>query len=210
MPLFALRMRTVMPLRREGREPKVNRMDAGTLIPLLVDERERLVRLALRRLPTEADAEDVVQRALMRATERAGALEDPARLRPWLARIVLRGIADFYGSRTPEPSSDIESIEISSDEEDGSGNICQCSVGLLDGLRPSYADVLRRVDMDGQPPEVAAAALAISVTNLHVRLHRARRALRERLKEHCGVSTCGPCLDCTCNARGRCGHPVAS
>jgi RNA polymerase sigma factor (sigma-70 family) len=209
MPVFALRVRNVLRLRTQGSEPKLEAMDPQALVPLLVDERERLVRLALRRMPTEADAEDVVQRALMRATERAGSLEDPARLRPWLARILLRGIADFYRSRRPEGSSDTEGIEDPADAPGVSGNTCACSVRLLADLPPSYADVLRRVDMDGQAPEAAAAALAISVTNLHVRLHRARRALRERVKEHCGVSTCGPCLDCTCHARGRCGDSVA-
>jgi RNA polymerase sigma factor (sigma-70 family) len=185
-------------------------MDSRAHIPLLADERERLVRLAGRRLPTEADAEDVVQRALMRATERAGSLEDPARIRAWLARFVLRGIADFYRAQRPGRSSGAEGIEEQPAAHDAPSNVCGCSLRLLDALPGSYAEVLRRVDVDGQAPEAAAAALGITVTNLHVRLHRARRALRERIKEHCGVSTCGPCLDCTCHAQVRCGDSVAS
>lgn len=181
-------------------------MEARTLVPLLADGRRGFVRLARRRLPTEADAEDVVQRAMMRATERAGSLEDPARVRPWFGRILLRGIADFYRSRRPERAPEATDIGVSAHALDGSGNACPCTLRLMGSLLPAYAEVLRRIDIEGEPPEAVAATLSISAGNLNVRLHRARRALREQVKRHCGVSTCGPCLDCTCDAHGRCGE----
>jgi RNA polymerase sigma-70 factor (ECF subfamily) len=76
---------------------------------------------------------------------------------------------------------------------------------MLRELRPSYAEGVRRVDFEGEDPRVVASALGVSMTNLYVRLHRARRALREGVEEHCGVSSVAPCLECTCHARGRCG-----
>jgi DNA-directed RNA polymerase specialized sigma24 family protein len=150
-----------------------------------------------------------VQRAMMRATERAGSLKDPVRVRPWFGRILRRGIADFYRSRRPEGTPDSADMDVAADTLDAAGNPCACSLRLLEALRPSYAEVLRRIDVEGQSAESVAMALAISAANLHVRLHRARRALRERVKRHCGVSTSGPCLDCTCGARGRCGGAVS-
>jgi hypothetical protein len=51
----------------------------ASLATLLAAERPRLLRMARRRLPTPADAEDVVPRAMLRAAENAGALRDPAR-----------------------------------------------------------------------------------------------------------------------------------
>jgi RNA polymerase sigma-70 factor (ECF subfamily) len=205
-----MQLRDIVRLRKADNSPTLDRMDARALIPLLAEERVRFVRMAERKLPTEADAEDIVQRAMTRATKRAGSLEDPVRFRPWFARIVQRGIADFYRSRRPEGSSDAEGIEDPTPAQDTANNICRCSVRLTNDLPRNYADVLQRIDMDDQAPEAAAAALGISVTNLQVRLHRARRALRERVKAHCGVSTSAPCLDCTCHARGRCGDSVAT
>jgi RNA polymerase sigma-70 factor (ECF subfamily) len=178
-------------------------MDARTLVEPLAGERPRFVRLARRRLPTDADAEDVVQRAMIRAADRAGSLGDPERLRAWFGRILRRGIADFHRSRRPEDASD--TIDVADDEPEPQRSPCACSLRLLATLRPGYADVLRRLDVEGESPELAAVALSISTANLHVRLHRARRALRERVSRHCGVSTCRPCLDCTCDAHGRCG-----
>ncbi len=183
-------------------------MEAGALLRFLTEERARFVRIARLRLPDAADAEDVVQKAMALATERAASLEDAARVRAWFGSILRRQIADFYRSRPLAMREVMETDVILVPEP--RRNPCACSVKLLGELRPAYADVLRRVDMDGESPEAVAVALGVSAPNLHVRLHRARRALRERVKKHCGVATCGPCLDCTCDAHGRCGKARAS
>jgi DNA-directed RNA polymerase specialized sigma24 family protein len=184
-------------------------MDASALLRFLTEERARFVRIARQRLPDAADAEDVVQRAMTLATERAASLEDAARVRAWFGSIVRRQIADFYRSRPPEAVREVLDTDAVLVPEPR-GNPCACSVKLLGELRPAYADVLRRVDVDGESPEAVAVALGVSLPNLYVRLHRARRALRESVKKHCGVATCGPCLDCTCDAHGRCGKERAS
>src|SRR5580704_6630631 len=102
-------------------------MDARVLVPMLNASRTRFVRLARRRLPTEADAEDVVQQAMLRATERAGSLEDPARVVPWFGRIVERGIADFYRSRRPDIPSDDAANALVAEATEAPHNPCACS-----------------------------------------------------------------------------------
>jgi RNA polymerase sigma-70 factor (ECF subfamily) len=180
-------------------------MDAGPLALLLARERSRFLELARRRLPHGADAEDVVQSAMMRAAERAGSLEDPARLHPWFGRILRRAIADFYRAKGPETPSGSAGLEVAVAAPEPSGNPCACSVRLMRGLPSAYSDVLRLVDLEGLGAAAAASALGITPANLHVRLHRARRALRARVMRHCGVTGCGPCLDCKCDAGHRCG-----
>jgi RNA polymerase sigma-70 factor (ECF subfamily) len=187
-------------------------VDAGSLIALLSAERARLVRLTRRRVPAAADAEDVVQTAMVRAAERARSLRDPLRLEPWFRQILQRTIADFYRSRTLEIALDSNdahpSVGANGAAETGAEaeNACACGLQLMATLRPAYADVLRRVDIDGQPPKAVAATLSISERNLHVRLHRARHALRERVRAHCGVLGLRRCLDCGCDAVHRCGR----
>jgi RNA polymerase sigma-70 factor (ECF subfamily) len=203
-------MRGRVPLRRRAREARLIEMDARILVPLLAAERARYVKSARRRLPTEADAEDVVQKALMRAAERAGSLEDPARLRPWFARIVRRGVVDFFRSQRPMETCDAADLPLEAEVEVAPRRLCPCSLRLVDGLRPAYAEVIRRVDVEGEPMESVALALGITAGTLHVRVHRARRALRDRVMRHCGVASCGPCLDCTCSAHERCGRRPAA
>jgi RNA polymerase sigma-70 factor (ECF subfamily) len=183
-------------------------MDARALIEQLTDERAQFVRLARSRVATEADAEDVVQRAMMRAAERAPQLTDAGRARAWFYRILRRAIVDHHRSRPRDTSFEGLHHEPAANDEsvDRHGpSACHCTLRMLAELRPAYAEIVRRVDFDEEDPGVVASALGLSMTNLYVRLHRARRALRERVEGHCGVSSIAPCLDCTCHAHGRCG-----
>jgi RNA polymerase sigma-70 factor (ECF subfamily) len=43
-----------------------------------------------------------------------------------------------------------------------------------------------------------------------VRLHRARRALKERLAAHCGTTSARSCADCGCEERGCCARPSSA
>ncbi|HEX8004071.1 MAG TPA: sigma-70 family RNA polymerase sigma factor [Mycobacteriales bacterium] len=62
--------------------------------PEIAAHRERLVRLARRRVPTLEDAEDVVSEAMLRCATFEGL--DPARLAQFLTTVTLRLCADFY------------------------------------------------------------------------------------------------------------------
>jgi RNA polymerase sigma-70 factor (ECF subfamily) len=180
-------------------------MEARVLIDGLTGERARFVRLARSRVATEADAEDVVQQALMRAAERASQIADASRARAWFYRILRRAIVDHHRRKPPEFSGDVPEDEPAANDERPRGPTCRCAVRLLGELRPAYAEVVRRLDFEQQDPRAAADALHLSMSNLYVRLHRARRALRDRVQGHCGVASIGPCLECTCHAHHRCG-----
>jgi RNA polymerase sigma-70 factor (ECF subfamily) len=179
---------------------------------VLANERARFVRMARRYVATDADAEDVVQRALLRASTRAESLEDPARAGAWFHRIVRHAIVDYHRARAADPllrASVVDDSEepAGADLAPGAHAPCECAVRLLDQLRPAYAEVLRKVDLAGADPAEVAAALHISPGNLNVRLHRARRALRSAVEEHCGVHSGRPCLDCTCDRDNCCSGP---
>jgi RNA polymerase sigma-70 factor (ECF subfamily) len=180
-------------------------MDAGARDTRNAAERSRFVQMARKRVATTADAEDIVQRALVRAAERADSLVDPARARAWFYRILRNAIVDHHRAR-PRDAGDADALEsLPADAMEEAPSTCRCALHLLAELRPSYAEIVRRVDFDGEEPAVVAAALALSTTNFHVRLHRARRALRDRVESHCGVASVTPCLNCNCHAHERCG-----
>jgi DNA-directed RNA polymerase specialized sigma24 family protein len=79
-------------------------------------------------------------------------------------------------------------------------DICGCPMTLLASLRPEYAEILRRVDVEDQSLAESAAGLRISTNNAAVRLHRARKALREALLQFCGTDSMRACVDCGCDA----------
>ena len=71
---------------------------------------------------------------------------------------------------------------------------------LADTLKPEYADVLRRVELDGVAVKDYADAAGISASNAGVRIFGAREALRKQVARSCGTCADHGCLDCTCHA----------
>ena len=181
-------------------------MDAHALLEALSGERARLVRFTRQRVGTDSDAEDLVQLATLRAAERAGSLEDPARARAWFYRILRNAIVDHRRAASGEAAR--RSATQPDDVAEAAVHAptpCGCGPRLLAELRPNYAEVIRRVDLEGEEAGSAAAALGISQGNLDVRLHRARRSLRDAVCAYCGVGSSRPCLDCSCDEGRRCG-----
>ncbi len=174
------------------------------LVERLATSRARFVEFVEQRVSDPELAEDIVQESLLKAIRSAPALRDEERLMPWFYRILRNAIIDSYRHRAAvdrrvsrEPLPDLP--ELPEDE----AIVCECLYEILPALRPEYADLIRRLDLDEQSTATVAEDLGITANNLKVRRHRARRALKERLEEACRVCAEHGCLDCTCGG----GHP---
>lgn len=180
----------------------------------LAAARPRWVAFVRRRVPADLDAEDIVQRALARAAHNADRLRDPERLVPWFYRILRRAVADALAARAAapatEPADELLAELPAPPADDELASACACVAELLDGLRPEYAAVVRRVVLEDESLREAAAELGITENNAAVRLHRARGALRREIEACCGVTSLRACLDCTCDIDGRCGGRAPS
>ena len=75
---------------------------------------------------------------------------------------------------------------------------CQCSLAQAQRLPDAYASILDLVDAQGFSLVEAAARLDITRNNAAVRLHRARKALRDAMEAHCGVTDPQACAACRC------------
>lgn len=162
-----------------------------------------LKRFVRRKVP-DADVDDVLQTAAIRAVENANALRDTARIRPWLYRIHRNVIVDEVRSRARQTRL-IEAMRFEAEPDRQQPEpACACSLAQARRLCRNYESILSLVDIGGTSLAKAAEVLNISVNNASVRLHRARAALKRRLKEHCGVTSLRACLDCRCSDEGCC------
>ncbi|MEL7305340.1 MAG: RNA polymerase sigma factor [Myxococcota bacterium] len=150
------------------------------------------------------DADDVVQIAAMRAVERAHTLRDPGRVLPWLFRLHRHVIIDWARKRSAEQRWVDEDASVFDAATASPTERCRCSVTQVQHLSPSYSAILSLVDLGESSLSEAAEQLGVSVNNATVRLHRARKALRERMREHCGVTRARDCNDCRCAYEGCC------
>jgi RNA polymerase sigma factor (sigma-70 family) len=124
------------------------------------------------------EAEDVVQEALLRAFLSLSQLRDPARFDAWLCGIAVN-VAKMRLRRravetrvVPEPASN-GGIE--------EGELLELVRDALEILPTGQRDAVLMHYVDGLSCEEISAVLGTSPGAIRVRLHRARRQLRERL-----------------------------
>ncbi len=160
---------------------------------------------ARRRLGDEQLAADAVQESLLRALKSDRELAADDNTIAWFYRILRNVMTDLHRRRAAqtralERFATESAIGAEADDAELEQTACACFRALLPTLRPEYARVLQLSDLDGQPAETVAEQVGISRNNLKVRLHRARRQLRERLEQTCQACATHGCLDCQCDS----------
>jgi len=194
------------------KQPLERREGARHASPLLNDLIHQLVghqsafRAFLRkRLPDDGLVEDLLQQSLLKAVERGHEMKSENAV-GWFYRILRNAVADYYRARAADDRK-VEGLHrtmVASGEDmtpaldEIRPTVCACLGTLLKGMRPAYVDVIRRIDLEGEPPAKVAKDLGVTTNTLAVRLHRARQLLRTTLEESCGICTKHGCLNCTC------------
>lgn len=177
---------------------------AASVEHALIEDHRELLAFLQRRLGCREDAEEALQNFMLRAIERAATLRDVHTLRGWLSRLLATSIADkrraAVAKHRREVSLDTAPPEaLQQEEAEADGAVCLCLHQLLPTLRPDYAQIIRRVDLEEERRSVVAEDLKITPNNLSVRLLRARQALRRRLEEFCLTCPEHGFLDCGCD-----------
>ena len=173
----------------------------GAATHLLRNIRE-FTAFARRRLGDPELAADAVQESLLKALRSADQLRDQDSAKAWFYRILRRTIVDLYRRRDAREraAAELERELSGAPDAEEERLVCGCIDGLLPAMAPQYAELIRRIDLNEEHPEMLAAELNISKNNLNVRLHRARQQLKSRLEENCRICAAHGCLDCHCKS----------
>lgn len=170
-------------------------------------EQESAFRVFLRRrVGDEALVEDLLQQSMVRAVQSHHSIRNTESVVAWFYKILRHTLIDYYRSKEAEARRDeafLQELTISGDDkqppiDEMKATVCTCLHHLLPALHSNYAEIIRRIDLEGESPKRVAEELKISQSNLTVRLHRARQALRASLEQSCGVCSKHGCLNCTC------------
>lgn len=172
------------------------------VVAALVENHRRFLAFLERRVGNRADAEEILQAAFVRGLERAGELRDEERAVAWFYRMLRNALVDHWRHRgaaaRAEEALARELADAHEPAPELAAEICGCFEPLLDALKPEYAEILKRVDLEGLRPAEFAERSGLTANNAMVRLHRARRALREQLQAACRTCADHGCLDCSC------------
>lgn len=151
------------------------------------------------RIGHEADAEDLLQNGLVKALARADEVKDGEKIVAWFYQLLRHAIVDHLRSRRAAAARDdrwAAEAGVLADDTEAERQICACFERLLPTLKPTQAELIRRVELQGESVAHAAVALGLTPNHASVTLHRARGELRTKLVSFCG--------DCRCLKRCEC------
>lgn len=189
---------------------------AATNAPLPPVTSDRAVRTALvesygrfwsylrKRFRVQAEAEEVLQAFMLRALERSADLRGISAVRGWLSRILATTIVDFHRQRSrtireARFTAELNDRLVMDDGAEVDHDVCECLYRYLPLLKTEQAEVIRRIDLAGEPRELVAVETGVTVNNITVRLHRARQALKGHLEEMCADCLDDSYLACRCS-----------
>ena len=152
------------------------------------------------RVGSEAEAEDLLQAAYAKAVEKAGTIRDDESSVAWFYRLLRNAIVDLRRERQRRRGQPLDAAQDIPDPELHRA-VCACVNELVPTLKPEWGRLVLRVDLEGESVPEAARDEGITANNAAVRLHRARAALRDKLRVVCGACARHGCLDCGCHRR---------
>ena len=167
-------------------------------------ERANLRRFVIRLVGNDTLADDIVQEALLRAHRANAGFSGRANRQTWLAAIALNVTRDHFrraSTRLEGAVADEEALARMPSGEDTEHTLMEHEMGVcitahLMALPDRQREVLALHDIEGADHAEVAAALGIGEGSARVLLHRARAALRARLREHCHLSFGGDAIPC--------------
>ncbi|MFT5467925.1 MAG: RNA polymerase sigma-70 factor (TIGR02943 family) [Verrucomicrobiales bacterium] len=170
------------------------------------NHRDYLMNFALGKTRNSSIAEDMVQETFLAAWKAREKFAGKATERTWLTRILLNKIADFYRSAARKPSIPQSQLE----SESGTGESALDAINYaqnndnqpqnspamvaehheflellddaLEELPEQAASAFRMRELQGLSTKDITKKLKISPNHLWVLIHRAKKALRERLE----------------------------
>lgn len=156
------------------------------LSTLFTEQRPRLLQLARSIVRCPHVAEDVVQDAMLAAVKSFGAFEGRAAAATWLHRIVVNAALMHLRRARSRPELGHDELDVTmvgraedpaaaAERTDTRDRLLAC----LEELSPVHRNVVELRDIQGLSTASVAAALAISENAAKIRLHRARRRLRD-------------------------------
>jgi RNA polymerase sigma-70 factor (ECF subfamily) len=171
-------------------------MDPGTSPLVFEDVAEELsdpLRRYLQRLVGDrATADDLLQDTLLKIARALPEFEGRSSVKTWAFTIATRVATDHFR----RPHSRARMVEI---DESGSDHIhdaeidqrlvidemSSCVRGVIDSLPEDYRTALVLHDLEGQTAAQVAEIAGCSLATAKIRIHRARRRLKEALDDEC-------------------------
>jgi len=160
---------------------------------------QRYVRTLVR---DTGEAEDIIQETFLRANRKLSSLQDQKRLSSWLYRIATNLCYDRFRQTASRPAieagiDDLTVLDSAIGADRSSPRLdlvfeqkqmSACVREYLEDLSDDYRAAIMLHDFEGMTNAEIAKMLDCSLATAKIRLHRARKKLREALGDACQLS----------------------
>lgn len=169
----------------------------------ILEKRAQFLAFLRARLKSEDLAEEVLQAAYLKSLEKSADLKDGESIVAWFYRILRNAIVDHYRKAKVHKKAlaATAKTEPAVDDAQLQKTVCKCVSALVPTLKPEFAEVLWKADLEGAPVQEVAVQFGLTANNASVRLHRARKALRDQVIQVCGSCADHGCVDCSCGQK---------
>ncbi|CAA0100148.1 ECF RNA polymerase sigma factor SigM [BD1-7 clade bacterium] len=150
------------------------------------DYRQALRNFLRSRMPSAADADDLLQDIMLKSLNNLHTLKAENNIRAWLFQIANHAIADFYRARARQqlPSADDLWYDVA-DTDDARDELLRCLEPFIHALPEEQAQLLIAVDLKHIQQKALADELDISYSTLKSRVQKSRERLREVFEQCC-------------------------
>lgn len=153
----------------------------------------RLRPFIARRVPSRADADDVLQEVFMRLHKSASAVRDDERFGPWMFQVARNAIADHHRARHKHPVAEGDDAPEDLDDGDAlpdAAELLALSVTPFVACLPSpYREAVTLTELEGRSIREAAEMCGVRETAMKSRVRRGRQRLREMFEACCTIDT---------------------
>lgn len=161
------------------------------------------------RVPSDADADDILQDVFIRVIEKSASIRQADRLESWVYQTTRNAIADFYRRRAPRPDSPVEAADVSLREKievNDNHAVAACLKRMAAQLPHRLREAVLMYETEDLSQAEIAEKLQISLSGAKSRIQRGRRQLEELFRSCCKLELDrrGNVIESQCTTPGCC------
>lgn len=156
----------------------------------LIDEKLPMLRRVVYRIVlNEADTDDIIQSALLKAWNKYGSYREQARFSSWICRIACNQAYDLFRKRQRE-NGKLELFRVHKSIADDKTAALEKFAAVEEAMKKlpeKFHAALSLTTLENMTPDETAAALGCSTATVYWRIHKARKMLKAILADSYNV-----------------------
>lgn len=141
------------------------------------------------RVPSDADADDLLQDVFVKLVARGGMVRDEERIAGWLFRVASNAVADHHRAMRPGRTPRVDETAGEDAPNTSHLELSHCVVPFVEMLDEPYREALRLTEIEGLTQAEAASRVGVSTSGMKSRVQRGRVMLRGLIEGCCRVET---------------------